>query len=89
MRTVSLASSQSCRSIDDDAWCKRALTLWLECDTHTNTEMGSESILCVNVCIAIDTVLNFDGDANTDVNCEQDLTRTIEVSLNSSDSVES
>ena len=27
MRTVSLASSQSCRSVDTDAWCKRALTL--------------------------------------------------------------
>ena len=27
MRTKSLASSQSCRSFDADAWCKRALTL--------------------------------------------------------------
>ena len=26
MRTVSLASSQSCGSVDSDAWCKRALT---------------------------------------------------------------
>ena len=27
MRTESLAESQSCRSIDADAWCKRALTV--------------------------------------------------------------
>ena len=26
MRTISLVSSQSCRSNDADAWCKRALT---------------------------------------------------------------
>ena len=26
MRTESLASSQSCRSVDVDAWCKQALT---------------------------------------------------------------
>ena len=26
MRAESLASSQSCRSVDADAWCKRALT---------------------------------------------------------------
>ena len=34
-----------------------------------------EPILCVNVCIAIDTMLNFDGDAKTDVECEQALCR--------------
>ena len=28
--------------------------------------MGSEPVVCVNVCIAIGTMLNFDGNANTD-----------------------
>ena len=27
VRTVSLALSQSCRSVDTDAWCKRALNI--------------------------------------------------------------
>ena len=35
-----------------------------------DAENGSESIFCVNVCIAIDTMLNFDGDANADLKCE-------------------
>ena len=29
------------------------------------------AILCVNVCIAIDPMLNFDGDANADIKREQ------------------
>ena len=28
-------------------------------------------ILCVNVCIAIDTMLNFYSDAKANINCEQ------------------
>ena len=28
-------------------------------DTNTNTENGSEPILCINICITIDTMLNF------------------------------
>ena len=37
------------------------------------TENGSEPILCINVCIAIDSMLYFDGDAYADVKCEQAL----------------
>ena len=33
-------------------------------DTNGNVENGSEPILCINVGIAIDTMLNLDGDAN-------------------------
>ena len=33
-------------------------------------------ILSINICVAIDTILNFDGDANADVKCEQALTTT-------------
>ena len=42
-------------------------------DTNTNTENGSEPILCINICITIDAMLNFDSDANADVKCEQAL----------------
>ena len=37
MRTVSLASSKSCRSVDSDPWCKLALTLHQcgSCPRHT------------------------------------------------------
>ena len=34
----------------------------------------SELILCINLCVAIGTMLNFDSDTNTDVKCEQALT---------------
>ena len=33
--------------------------------------MGLKPILCIKVCITIDTMLNFDGGANADVKCEQ------------------
>ena len=38
---------------------------------QTQTQNGSEPILSVSICFAIDTMLNFDGDANADVKCEQ------------------
>ena len=41
-------------------------------DANANTDNGSD-ILCVNICVAIDTMLNFDGDANGDIKCEQAL----------------
>ena len=34
----------------------------------------SELILCNNVCVAIDTMLNFDGDVNANDKCEQAFT---------------
>ena len=33
-------------------------------------EIGSEPIHCINVCFAIDKMINFDGDANADVKCK-------------------
>ena len=39
-----------------------------------NAENGSELILYVNICTAIDTMLNFDGETNADVKCEQAFT---------------
>ena len=35
------------------------------------TQTQSEHIPCVSVCIVIDTMLNFDGDINANVKCEQ------------------
>ena len=43
-------------------------------DTNGNVENGSEPILCINVGIAIDTMLNLDGDAN--FKCEQTFSTT-------------
>ena len=42
---------------------------------QTQTQNGSELILWVSICVAIDTMLNFDGDVdgNTDVKCEQSI----------------
>ena len=42
-------------------------------DANTNTGIWSETILCFNICIAIDTMLNFDSDVNSNVKCEQAL----------------
>ena len=39
--------------------------------TNVNAETGPEPILCINACIGIDTILNFDGDADTYVRREQ------------------
>ena len=36
--------------------------------------MGMEPILCVWVCVLIDTMLNFDGDANIDVETTREQT---------------
>ena len=38
---------------------------------NTNTENRSELILCANVCVAIDAMLNFGGDINAVIKCEQ------------------
>ena len=35
-----------------------------------NAEIGSEPVIFVKVCIAIDTILNFDGGTNADVKYE-------------------
>ena len=40
------------------------------------TENGSEPFLCVNICVAIETMLNFDGGTNADAMCEQALIHT-------------
>ena len=40
-------------------------------NVNTNAENGSESFLCINVYIVIDTMLSFDVDTNADVKCEQ------------------
>ena len=40
-------------------------------DANAGAEIGSEPILCVNVYVATDTMLNFYGDANVDVKCKQ------------------
>ena len=40
-------------------------------DVDANTEIGSELILCINVCVAIDTMLNFNDDENEDIKCKQ------------------
>ena len=37
------------------------------------TQIGSELILCINVCLAIDTMLNFNDDEKANVKCEQVL----------------
>ena len=37
--------------------------------------MGLNSFSVCNVFVAIDTILNFDSDANTDVKCEQVFTQ--------------
>ena len=42
-------------------------------NANAHAEIGSELILYVNVCVAIDTMLNFDGGTNTDVKREQAL----------------
>ena len=46
--------------------------------------MGSDPI-CLCVCVTIDAMINFDGDvdihANTDVKCEQSITRTVNVTV--------
>ena len=57
MRTVSLASLQSCRSNDIDAWCKRALTVTL---TFSLGETGPELLLIFgksSVCVGNFNVL--------------------------------
>ena len=46
-----------------------------------NVENGTEPILYVNICIAIDTMLNFDGDTNTDVKCEKAFTHSRNILL--------
>ena len=33
-------------------------------------EIGSEPFHCINVCFAIDKMINFDGDAKADVKCK-------------------
>ena len=45
----------------------------INADTNANVENGSEPIICVNICVAMDTMLNSGGDADTDVKCEQAL----------------
>ena len=50
-------------------WNQQMQLIWY-C-TNVNAEIGPEPILCINACIAIDTILNFDGDADTYVRCEQ------------------
>ena len=44
-------------------------------DANENAENGSESFLCINVCVAIDTMWNLYSDTNADIKCEQALTR--------------
>ena len=34
--------------------------------TNANTD-----ILCINICVAIDPMVNFDSDADADIKCEQ------------------
>ena len=47
----------------------------------SNAKNGSEAIVYVSVCIAIDTMLNFEGDANADVKCEQALSLMVRSKL--------
>ena len=42
---------------------------------HKCKRMGSIPILCINVNIIIDTLLQFDANVNNDVQCERTLTR--------------
>ena len=43
-------------------------------DGHVDANAdGSGLILCIKICIAVDALLNFDGDANADVKCERDV----------------
>ena len=45
----------------------------MSCDTNTTAENGSEFFLCVNVCVLIDKIFNFDGSTNADFKCDQSL----------------
>ena len=40
----------------------------------TQTQNGPETILYLNVSLAMDTMINFDGDANADEKCKQAFT---------------
>ena len=42
-------------------------------DANTNAENGFEPIPRMNVCVVINTMLNFDGDAKVNVKCKQSL----------------
>ena len=42
--------------------------------TNANASNGCEPILSVNICVAIDTMLIFYGDANANFKCEQTFT---------------
>ena len=53
--------------IQDTNW--RCLHVTFACQ-----RMGLGPILCVRVCITIDSMLNFDADADADVTCKQGFT---------------
>ena len=49
MRTASLSSSQSCRSIDTDVWCKQALVVHLR-SINTYHILGVNYLLTNELC---------------------------------------
>ena len=57
MRTVLLASSQTCHSIDADAWCKRALMVCSHCPTkipmQRPTKMGCIEFIIIFVGVSV------------------------------------